>query len=791
MSARNLEALFAPRNIAVLGAARTAGQQQLIANLEHSVAHAQRTLVGAQRTDWDAVHSLRDLESADLAVLFDGRLLRPRTFRQLAALGCRAVVAATDVPATTEVCTAARRNGVRLLGARSAGVMRPRSGFNACALDAQLQAGHTALIAQSRTIAAAAVDWARGRSLGLAWLATTGAEADVDVADLLDYAALDPDIRSVVVQLGYVPDGRRFMSAARATARNKPVAVLQTHSGKELAFPTLGIDPVRSAAFARAGLLECQSLGGLFDAIAVLDERRRDARLGVVVLGNGAGICALGVDALLREQVQPMVLSDAQRRGLRARSPLARFVAGAIDLGTTSTRDIAAVTEYLLNDTAIGTLLLLHSPEPGVPHIDVARAVVQGAHAKRLVCVWLGLASTQAARGLCAEHGVTTCASPEQAARALRYPRQHLRTQEALMQTPPLWTRFTPKPRNVARALRDVGVAQPPAHAVLRLLEAYGVGRRHGFSSGPAMRLRAFRHPEFGTCLALRADATGLLGGEVYTLPPLDAVLARRALEAAGFRWDDAEPRARRDVQRLAIALIRCASLVIDQPRIAALNVRLSVTHDGGHCRLLNATLQMDAAPIPDYRRLVLAPYPTALTQRVMLRSGLCCTVRAIHPEDEPAVIEMLEHTDPEAIRLRFFHMIRHFSHAMAARLSQIDYDRELALVATDCTNAVDTIVALGHLSITEDGTRAEYAVLVHQDWTRHGLGRDLLERLIDYARERGVRTVYGEVLSENTAMLSLCRTLGFTIRYHPEDGQCMLAEYALPTTPSSPQIET
>ncbi|TAM11235.1 MAG: GNAT family N-acetyltransferase [Nevskiaceae bacterium] len=781
MSARNLEALFMPREVAVLGAARSPGQRQLLANLAGSRRPAQRVLVGAREAEWEGVERLSQLARADLAVVFDGRILTAETFRLLAVLRCRAAIVATDVPVNPTAWRAARESGIRLLGARSAGVVRPAGPFNACAFTTLIAPGHTALIAQSRTIAAAAVDWARGRALGLAWLATTGAEADVDIADLLDYAAVDPDVHSVVIQLGRVPHGRRFMSAARAAARNKPVAVLQTHSGEELLLPSRGTDPVRSAAFARAGLIECRSLEGLFDAIAALDERRHEARRGVAVLGNGAGVCALGVDALLREGVQPFMLRDEQRRVLRARWPLVRFVAGAVDLGTLPVADVVAVAEYLLDDEHVGTVLLIRSPEPGQAHVEAAHAVLASAQLRRIVTVWLGLDSTREARALCAAQGMATFASPDAAARALRYPRQHLATQEALMQTPPLWTHFTPEAPATARIAREVSQARAPARRLaLKALETYGVGRRHGSASGPAMRLRSFRHPEFGTCLAVQAEAVGLRGSEVYALPPLDAVLARRVLQAAGFGWDGVAPRTRRDVQRLAIALIRFASLVVDQPHLAALQACLNVTRDGGHCRIREALMRVDPEPLPEARRLVLAPYPVALTEHVALRDGQGCTVRAIRPEDEPAVIEMLEHTDPEAIRLRFFHLIRHFTHAMAARFSQIDYDRELGLVATDNPADRDAIVALGHLIISDDETRAEYAVLVHQDWARQGLGRHLLQRLIEYARRRGVAVVYGEVLAENTAMLGLCRSLGFTVQRDPEDSHCMNVEYVV-----------
>lgn len=789
MSALGLDALFAPRQVTVLGRPGSAAQRQILDHLAVSLESAQRVLVGKSAKGWRTQPSLGRLEHVDLAVVFDGRLLDSDSITQLHGLGCRAVIVATDFPVRSATRDTAVAAGIRVLGARSAGVMRAAADFNACAFTEPAGTGRIALISQSRTIAAAAIDWARGRKLGLAWFANTGAESDIDVADLLDYAAMDPDVDGIVVQLGRVRDGRRFMSAARAAARAKPVAVLQTHDGREVLFPALGADPVRSAAFARAGLVECDSLGGLFDAIALLGTRRQEIARSVAVIGNGAGVCALGVDALLRAGVRPAMLSDACRRQLQQRWPLSRISAGAVDLGTLPAGEIVAVAEQLLTEHGIGMVLLMHSPEPGHPHAGVARAFAQSNHSAHIASVWLGLDTALEARRICAENGMKTFVAPEDAARALRYPRQHWRTREALMQTPPLWRGFRPRRERAEAALARLGAddSEPSSrHAALQLLEAYGVGRHRGRASGPGIHLRLFRHPEFGSCLAVRADAPAMRGPEVYVLPPLDALLARRALQDVGFRWEGSPPRTHRDLQRLAIALIRFAGLIIEQPSIAVFNVRLAITRRGGHCHLVDAQLQRQNEALEERQRLVLAPYPASLSRQVELGKGLRCRMRAIRPEDEPALIEMLEHTDREAIRLRFFHVIRYFTHAMAARFSQIDYDRELVLVATlhDADPDAMAIIASGHLSIDDGGKRAEYAILVHQSHARHGLGGYLLKRLIDYARMRGVEVVYGEVLAENKAMLGLARRLGFAVRFNPGDPGCMITEIDLSLLP-------
>lgn len=789
MSVRGLDALFAPRGVLVLGRPESAGQRRLLQNLEASVPAERRALAGgAPVSGWRAESAQDALEHPDLAVVLDAAPLDVGAVRALGERGCHAFIAAVDRALDEKLGEVATHAGIRVLGPRSAGVVRPAGGVNACAFDQDVVAGSIAFITQSRTIAAAALDWALGIGRGLAWLASTGAEADIDIPDLLDYAALDGDVTGIVLQLGRVRDGRRFMSAARAAARTKPVVILQTHGWGEMLFPASGHDPVRSAAFARAGLIECTSLGGLFDAMAALDKPPRGALKDVAVVGNGAGVAALGVNALLRDHIPLGTLAEEVRQQLRSRWPQVRFPAGAIDVGGTSASASVALAEHLLAQPTIGTVLLVHSPEAGASHLDIAQEVAASASAAHIPSVWLGLESARSARRFCIANGLTTYTSPEQAARALRYPRQYLWTREALTQTPPLWQRFVPDPRRVASALADARREGKPARrAAVRLLEAFGVGRRYGFPGELAVRVRIFHHREFGSCLALRADAAAMRGGEVYGLPPLDAVLARRMLEAAGFDWGAVDPAARRNLQRLAVALLRVASLVIDQPQVGHLSARLAVTPYSGHCCITEASLWLEDDPPTERQRLVLAPYPTALTQRVTLRSGLCCTVRAVRPEDEPQIIAMLQNTDPEAIRLRFFGAIRTFTHAMAARFSQIDYDRELVLVATECAADARAIVALGHLSIDEeDPLRAEYAILVHQDYARQGLGRDILERLLAYAGTRGVEIVYGEILSENTGMQALCRSLGFSIRMDPDDPHCVLSEYRVPLSAST-----
>jgi acetyltransferase len=119
-----------------------------------------------------------------------------------------------------------------------------------------------------------------------------------------------------------------------------------------------------------------------------------------------------------------------------------------------------------------------------------------------------------------------------------------------------------------------------------------------------------------------------------------------------------------------------------------------------------------------------------------------------------------------EDLRLRFFTTVPGLSHTVAARLSQLDYDRELGLLA----ESDDVPLGVAHFFADPDKLRAEYAIAVRSDWKGRGVGFVLMTRLIDIARQRGIGELAGEVLRENQPMLQMCRELGFTISPQPAD---------------------
>ncbi|HWY24716.1 MAG TPA: GNAT family N-acetyltransferase [Nevskia sp.] len=767
MTIRNLEAYFKPRRVLVLGQAVAPPVQTLLDKLRRA---APPDLVT------DSLEQLGS-EPGVLGIVADPAALDEAMLERLAQHGCRSLIWPHSARPDTTLLQAARRHTTRLLGPRSPGILHPANRIAATELPGPPLGGTLALIVQSQSVAAAAIDWATGRRIGFSWVAVTGGESDVDIADLLDYAALDPATRAVAVEVGRIRGARKFMSAARACARSKPVVALQTRLAD---WYGKGPDPVRSAAFARAGMVECLSLPALFDAFAALHRLPALRRARVLVVSNGSGICALGVDAVLRHGLQAAEPDAAAWERMRALVPALKKLGGGADLGEPGIDTTIAALRGFLADPAVDVVLFVRSPLGTDSHETVARALVEARFDQRLLTVWLGLETALPARRYSAESGLATFTSADAASRAVRYRWEHARNRELLTQTPPRGPAAPLTAADTARRLRQLleqDKRDLRGAEAARLLAAYGLhSRLRRGGGGLRLELRVQRHSELGVHLAASLVVAGFAAPTGYGFAPLDLLLARRMLADAGLHADAETPAA--DLEALALALVRIGQLALDQPLLGELRLRLAAHAGTVECQPAETRLLLEAEPLPERMRLALSPYPAALAHR-LTRGERHYEVRPVRPDDEPALVRLLESLDPETVRLRFFAYIRHFSHDLAARMTQIDYDRELALVIV-ADEAPDQLVGMGTLAADPDGARAEFAVLVDQAHCGMGLGRHLLEQFLSHAREQSIGTVFGEVLAENSTMLGLARSLGFSLHAPPDDPGVVHVELAV-----------
>jgi acetyltransferase len=276
--------------------------------------------------------------------------------------------------------------------------------------------------------------------------------------------------------------------------------------------------------------------------------------------------------------------------------------------------------------------------------------------------------------------------------------------------------------------------------------------------------------PVFGPVVAFGQGGTAveIVHDTAIGLPPLNTLLAREQMERTqvwrllqGYR---SKPPAAIDA--VAAALIRVGQLAADHPEIRELDIN-PLLADAAGIIALDARNRVAPADQPGAARLAIAPYPKNLETMEQLHDGSAVLVRPARPEDEPLVHDLAAHMSPEDLRLRFFAPIRSLPHTLAARLTQIDYDREMALLALQDGIAVGIV----HFFADPDRERAEYAVAVRTERKGRGIGYLLMTRLIDIARQCGIGELIGEVLRENDRMLEMCRALGFQIAPDPQDG--------------------
>ena len=186
-----------------------------------------------------------------------------------------------------------------------------------------------------------------------------------------------------------------------------------------------------------------------------------------------------------------------------------------------------------------------------------------------------------------------------------------------------------------------------------------------------------------------------------------------------------------------------------------------------------DARIVIDYAPttVDRYAHMAIHPYPNHLVEEWLLPDGSSITIRPVRPEDAEMEREFFNTLSDESRYFRFMDTIRELSKPQLVRFTQIDYDRDMAFVAVQINDEEKPEqIGVSRYVANPDGETVEFALTVADSWQKRGLGRKLMQVLIDCARSKGFSAVVGEVLSDNTKMLNLMSSLGFKILPNPED---------------------
>jgi acetyltransferase len=893
MSTYRLKNLLAPRSLALAGASPRQGSvgRSVLRNIRDAQFKGQFGLVNTHYGEVDGIAAVQGLGGLsfvpELVVITAPATAVPALIEEAGRLGSAGAVIITaglghgEGSLAEAAEGAARKYGMRLIGPNCLGIMMPCANLNASFAAHTPIVGNLALISQSGAIATGMVDWAAQRGVGFSGIISIGDQLDVDIADLLDYFALDTRTRAILLYVEAIKDARKFMSAARAAARVKPVVVVKsgrmvlgaraaaTHTGA-----LAGSDAVYEAAFRRAGILRVLDLRELFDCAETLGRVASPPGKRLAILTNGGGIGVLAIDRLSELGGIPAPISPAIRAKLDAVLPPTWSGSNPVDIvGDADPARYAAALEVLLDEPDSDAILVMNVQTAIARAQDIAAIVAEIVRryreqhrdaAKPVLAAWIG--AEEKIGDMLSGAGIPNYPTEEDAICGFMHLVRHREVLNLLTQVPPAMPLdFVPDTeaarRIVAGVLADGRQWLDPVETS-RLLKAYGIAMvpifaaadaeqavRHAsplFARGATVvlkivsrdivhksdvggvvlnlttpeavraatgemiaRSKALRpdariagvivqpmvvrpkarelivgladDPTFGAVVVFGHGGTAveIINDKALALPPLDLQLARSLVERTrvskllrGYRdvpavQQDAVEMVLVKISQMAadIAEIReldINPLLADKEDVLALDARIAV---GKVARKFAGS---------DPANFAVRPYPSQWQRHIEVRDGWRISVRPIKPEDEPQLHAFLRCVTPEDLRLRFFAQMKEFTHEFIARLTQLDYARAMAFVAFDeASHEMLGVVRIHSDSIYESG---EYAILLRSDLKGRGLGWALMQLIIEYAKSEGLKIISGDVLSENTVMLEMCRNLGFEISPDPADaGICVV----------------
>ncbi|MDX1581668.1 MAG: CoA-binding protein, partial [Alphaproteobacteria bacterium] len=390
MSIRNLEKMFKPQAVAVIGAS----------NRAHSVGRVvMHNLLGEEFTGpimpvnpkYDAVAGVLAFDSIpelphvpDLAVICTPPQTVPEIISQLGERGCKSAVVITAAVDEEAMLKAARPHMMRLLGPNCVGLLVPGQHLNASFAPSSLPAGKIAFASQSGALCTAVLDWAAARDIGFSHFISMGNCADVDFGDVIDYLARDPETESILLYIESVKHPRKFLSAARAASRAKPIIAIKSgrnevgaHAAASHTGALAGGDDVYDAAFARAGILRVDTTEDLFNAVETLAHVRplEGEKLCIITNGGGAGVMA--ADLLGMEGGEMAELSEQTIEALDEVLPANWSRANPVDIiGDAPAERYVKALEILSRAEELDALLVMHAPVAVTSAEDLARGVV-------------------------------------------------------------------------------------------------------------------------------------------------------------------------------------------------------------------------------------------------------------------------------------------------------------------------------------------------------------------------------------------------------------------------------
>lgn len=881
---RKLDALFNPKTIAVIGATSRKGSvgYAVLSNLVGSDFDGIVYPINPKRPSVLGVKAypsvLKTPDKVDLAIIATPAETVPDIVEECGQAEVRGVViisagfdetGAEGRKMSERMLATARKHGIRILGPNCLGFIKPSLHLNASFADKMPAKGRIAFISQSGALGTAIIDWAVKQNVGFSYFVSVGAMIDVGFSDLIDYFGQDPDTSSILIYMESLRNARKFMSAARAFSRSKPIIILKAGKSAEGAAAAkshtgsiTGNDDVFSAAFKRAGIIRVNQIGELFDCAKTLSMQRRPRGNRLAILTNAGGPGVLSADAVVLSGCRLAEISADTVKSLDAVMPPTWSRGNPVDiLGDADPARYGNAAEACMADENVDGMLVILTPQAMTDAAETARRLVEmNDGRKTILASWIGGESVERGVEVLEKGGIPCFETPEEAVICFSYMYNYSRNIELLYETPatiphafvPETSRNEELIRKVAESgrftlteeeskvfLSHYGIPVAESGTARSAREAAEIAKRIGFpvamkiaspdilhkTDAGGVRLGILSEKEVeDTFVSImdscrkhspKADIRGVfveamasrkyeiligakkdplfgpvivfgLGGvavEIFRdtnvgLPPLNMALSMRLIEDTkiykllrGYRG---MPGA--DIKSIQFLLYKFAYLLMDFPEIKEIDINpFAVDAKGGI--VLDAKVILDervvGKGVKPYSHMVISPYPKQYVTTFKMNDGREVVLRPVRPEDEPLEAEMFTRFSERTQRFRFFQPIKDITHEMLVRYTQIDYDREIAIIAELDEKGRKVMGGVGRLIEDPYGETAEFAIVVADPWQNQGLGNRLTDYMMEIASKRGVRKVYASFLGENMAMRHIFEKRGFKVQRCGGDDTC------------------
>ena len=892
MSSHYLQSLFSPRSVAVFGASE---REESVAgviyrNLREQTGQGAQGAFGGPVYPVNPKHdrlygdpcyaSAADLpQIPDLAIIATPAATIPAIMNDLGHNGIRRAlvlsagfreVGAAGLALENQILEVAREHGIRFVGPNCLGIQRPSIGLNATFSQGVSLSGDLALVSQSGALCTAMLDWAEANGIGFSSVISSGASADIDFGEILDYLAYDTATKGILMYIEGIRDARRFMSALRATARIKPIVLLkvgrheagskavQSHTGA-----LVGSDAVFDALVRRAGVVRVQTIEQLFASARALSSHinPRGNRLAIVTNGGGPGVMA--TDRAVDLGVKLADLSHDTVQALNAALPSNWSHGNPVDvIGDAGAERYRKAVEACLADDGVDGVLVVLTPQTMTRPAEVAEAVIPivKASTKPVLACWMGENQVMAGRQRFKEVGIPCFTTPEPAVEVFSYLSAFNQNQRLLMQVPgPVSRHALPDVEGALliiesalahgrKVLSEVEskallsafhipvaqtlIARDPTEAML-MAQQIGFpvvmkinsqdishksdvgGVRLGLANAAAVRsayaemmhliekrcpearlegvviepmvirphareimIGVTSDPVLGPVIAFGAGGVDVeaFQDRAIALPPLNRYLARDLIRhtRASILLGEFRNRPPAAMDAVEQILLRVSEMVCELPYLKEMDINpLLVDVHGALAADARIIIQSRAPSGDRYGHMAIHPYPAHLVTEWQTVDGLNIEIRPMRPEDAQGVQTFVRGLSAETRYLRYMQTINELSPAMLVRFTQIDYDREMALIAVsrgeDDENG-ERILGVSRYASLPNGDACEFAVVVDDHVRGKGLAHKLMSMLMEIARSKGLRTMEGEVLKGNSDMLHLAQSLGFGVEKHPDD---------------------